>query len=250
MRTIILATIILATIILVSPSYLNGQKSNESTSFYSKNQKKLKENTTDVKHHNISINPLNICLFQQIGITYEYRPGKLGFGITPGYIYANNKAYSNWFIVGPTNLGSLGYYSGFFIVPQINVYLTELHGIDAGGVIYISLKFVYRNMSIDSARSTVWKNYGDGYYLYRKMSDKVNVCGGFIDFGFRYFLNHFFIDLNLGPGLMWVNHDMIVYGEKNGSTPDPIHYYNPPKEEKLYTMRITLNFTLNLGFAF
>jgi len=76
-------------------------------------------------HHYISVNPLNILFFQQVGITYEYKPGKLGFGITAGYIYPNKKEYSNWFIAGPVKYGSLGYYSGFFLVPQVNVYLSK-----------------------------------------------------------------------------------------------------------------------------
>ncbi|MCX6304278.1 MAG: hypothetical protein NT040_04875 [Bacteroidetes bacterium] len=68
------------------------------------------KDTTIQKHH-LSINPLNIVFFQQIGITYEYRPGIIGFAITPGYIYSNNKEYSNWFIAGPTNYGCLGGYA-------------------------------------------------------------------------------------------------------------------------------------------
>jgi len=200
--------------------------------------------------HYISVNPINIILFQQAGITYEYKPGVMGYEISTGYIYPNNKTYSNYFIAGPTNYSSLGNYSGFFVNPQINLYLTKPKHSDEGGAVYISLKFVYKYMHIDSTVSTAWYNEGDGYYLYRKMKDKVNIYGGFIDFGYRYFLSHFFFDLNFGPGFIGVNHKMIISGEKTGPTPDPMHSINPPRLEELHQNHITVNFSLNLGAAF
>jgi hypothetical protein len=193
---------------------------------------------------------LNILLFQQAGITYEYKPGVIGCGVTTGYIYPNKKEYSNYFIAGPTNCGSLGYYSGFFVVPQVNLYLSKPKSLDEGGLVYISLKFVYKYMNIDSTSSTAWSHQGDFYYVWRKMIDDVNIYGGFIDFGYRYYLSHFFFDFNVGPGLMWVNHNMIITAESYGMTPYPIHYINPPRREEVHEKHITINFTLNLGFAF
>lgn len=75
--------------------------------------------------HYISINPLNISLFQQAGITYEYLPKNIGYEISAGYIYPNYKTYNNFFIAGPTTNGSLGDYSGFYIVPDVNVYIAK-----------------------------------------------------------------------------------------------------------------------------
>jgi hypothetical protein len=223
--------------ILTVPLFVHGQK----------NELHLDE---QLPRHYISVNPINILLFQQAGITYEYKPGVMGYGITTGYIYPNYKDYSNYFIAGPTNYGSLGRYSGFFVVPQINVYLTKPKYSDEGGAVYISLKLVYKYMHIDSTVSSAWYNEGDGYYLYRKMIDKVNIYGGFIDFGYRYFLSHFFIDINLGVGSLWLNHEMIISGEKNGSSLDPIYYINPPRQEELHQNHMTINFSLNLGAAF
>ena len=80
--------------------------------------------------------------------------------------------------------------------------------------------------------------------------DDVNIYGGFIDFGYRYYLSHFFFDFNVGPGLMWVNHNMIITAESYGMTPYPIHYINPPRPEEVHEKHITINFTLNLGVAF
>ncbi len=211
------------------------------------------QNSTEVKEahfpkHYISVNPLNMSLFQQMGITYEFKPGIMGYGITTGYIYANKKEYSNYFIAGPTNWGSLGDYSGYFVVPQVNVYLRKPKYVKHSGLVYISLKMVYKYMHIDSTSKTAWYNEGDGYFLYRKMVDKVNIYGGFVDFGYRYVLYHFFFDFNFGVGKMWVNHKMIIAGE--AVNPSPIHYFNPPKRDELHQNHVTINFTLNLGVAF
>jgi len=243
-------TTILVVVTFFSSFCLNGQRIIKSAPYYSNNPKKQNEVSVDVMHHNISINPLNICLFQQIGVTYEYRPGKLGFGITPGYIYPNKKEYSNWFIAGPTNAGSLGWYSGWFVVPQVNLYLTRQKESDEGGVLYIAVKFVYKLMHIDTTSVTVWHNDGDGYGSYRKMFDNVNIYGGFLDVGFRYFLGHFFIDLNFGPGVMWLDHNMTIYAEGYGTSPYNMHYLTPPVEELYHQRSGAFNFTLNLGAAF
>jgi hypothetical protein len=124
--------------------------------------------------HYISVNPLNMKLFQQIGISYEYKAGIAGYGITAGYIYPNYKEYNNFFIAGPTEYGSLGDYSGFFIIPQLNLYLTKPKHEKHGGVIYIALKLVYKHMRVDTTRSTAWSHEED-YYHNRKMIDKVNL---------------------------------------------------------------------------
>ena len=105
-------------------------------------------------------------------------------------------------------------------------------------------------MHIDSTRSTAWYNYGDYYYLYRKMIDNVNIYGGFIDFGYRYVYSHFFFDFTFGPGLMWVNHKMIISGEIESLSPEPMQNFNPPRQEELHQQHVTVNFTLNFGVAF
>jgi hypothetical protein len=200
--------------------------------------------------HYISVNPLNMWLFQQIGITYEYKPGAVGYGIYTGYIYPNKKDYSNYFIAGPTLYGSLGDYSGIFIEPQLNVYLTKPRNTDQTGQVYLAFKGVYKYMHIDSAIHTAWINEGDGYYIYRKMNDKVNIFGAFVDFGFKYYFHHFFFDINIGPGMMFVNHQMTISGESMGSNSNYVHPVNPPRYEELHQKSWTINFTLTLGGAF
>lgn len=82
------------------------------------------------------------------------------------------------------------------------------------------------------------------------MIDKVNIYGGFFDFGYRYIVSHFFFDLNFGPGVMWVNHKMIIAGETEGMKSVPIHTINPLRPEELHEKHVTINFTLNFGVAF
>lgn len=233
-RKIMRITILL--ILLISgPLFIYGQKSDV-------------QKEAHMPKHYISVNPLNILLFQQVGITYEYKPGRIGYGITTGYIYPNKQEYSNWFIAGPTNYGSLGYYSGIFIVPQVNVYLTKPKNVKHTGLVYVSLKGVYKYMNIDSTGRYAWDTHADDYYwVYRKQIDKVNIFGAFADFGFRYIFHHFFLDINLGPGIMFVNHHMIIAGEATG--PYPIHNINPPRREELHEKHVTINFTLNFGVA-
>jgi hypothetical protein len=228
--------IVLIVLLISAPLFMDGQTS-------------VEQKTVHFPKHYISVNPLNILLFQQIGITYEFKPGIIGYGITAGYIYPNKQEYSNWFIAGPTSYGSLGYYSGLFIEPQVNLYLTKLKNPKHGGMIYIALKGVYKYMHIDSVGRYAWDTHSDDYYwVYRRQIDNVNIFGGFIDFGFRYVIHHFFFDINIGPGIMSINHKMIIAGEATG--PYPIHEINPPRYEELHQTYLTINFTLNFGVAF
>lgn len=198
--------------------------------------------------HYFSVNPINCIFFQQLGITYEFKPNRLGYEITAGYVYPNHKSYSNYFIAGPTNNGSLGDYTGFFVVPQLNIYLNKPKNNKRANLIYFSPKIVYKYLYIDSTKTTAWKNQGDGYYLYRKMIDQVNIYGGFIDFGYKFVYHHFFIDLNFGVGILWVDHDMII--SESHSTSNKPYYYNPPIHDHTNENHFTINFTLNVGGAF
>ena len=176
-------------------------------------QGKQESNDIPVAQHFISVNPLNNLLFQQAGITYEYKTGIVGYGLTAGFIYPNHKEYSNYFIAGPTNLASLGDYSGYFVAPQINLYLNKPKYSGHANLIYFALKPVYKFMHIDSTQKTVWSHPYD-YYVYRKMNDNVNIFGGFIDFGYKYYVHHFFFGIEFGLGILAVYHKMVVSFEK------------------------------------
>jgi len=225
---------IIVLFVICLPAFLFGQTNEKQAVHYHKNY--------------LSINPLNSIFFQQVGFTYERRIGGVGLGITPGYIYPNNKDYSNWFIAGPVSYGSLGYYSGYFVVPHVNIYLNKAKITKPKGQIFISIKLVYKNLKIDSTKLTVWENYGDGYAAYRKMNDQVNIYGGFVEFGFRYVFNHFYMESNFGIGVLSTNHDMLIIGK--GTHPSQIETVNPPIQEKKREITPTINFTMNFGIAF
>ena len=104
-------------------------------------------------------------------------------------------------------------------------------------------------MHVDTTNILVWNTEdGDGDYLYRKMNDKVNIWGVFLDFGYRYYFYHCFFDLNCGIGTMWVNHKMMVAGERLGSR--DITDQNHPFSDALHQESLTVNFTLTIGGAF
>jgi hypothetical protein len=204
--------------------------------------------------HFISANPLNILLFQQAGLTYEFKLRHFGFGLTGGEIYANHQEYSNFFIAGPTEEGSLGDYSGYFFVPQINYYFTKQKYRNHAHLFYVSFKFVYKHMSLDSTNVTKWMpaDEGDGYYDWRKMIDKVNIYGEFIGVGYKYALYHVFLQVEFGFGAMEDKHTMIISQEnpENGS-PYPMYYhYNPPERVSAYQNLGSINFNLSIGGTF
>ena len=201
------------------------------------------------RNNYLSVNPINMIFFQQIGITYEYKFDKIGIGISPGYIYANNKEYSNWFIAGPINYGSLGYYSGYYIIPHVNIFILNSKITNDEIQAFLSLKMVYKNLKIDSTQTTVWENYGDGYASYRKMDDNVKIYGGFVDFGFRYLIKHFFVESNFGVGWLWTRHDMVIYG-KGAPYPNDIEDVIPPSHSTKTEFTPTINFTINIGITF
>lgn len=203
---------------------------------------------TSLKRNNyLSVNPINMIFFQQIGITYEHKFDKIGIGISPGYIYANNKEYSNWFIAGPVTYGSLGYYSGYYIIPHLNIYILKSKITNSNIQTFLSLKMVYKNLKIDSTQVTVWENYGSSA-SYRKMDDNVNIYGGFVDFGFRYLIRRFFIESNLGVGVLWTRHDMVVY--EKGIYLNQLETVIPPSESTKTEFALTVNFTINIGITF
>jgi hypothetical protein len=221
-------------------------------SFFIYGQQREDSSKVHLPKHYISFNPLNIIFFQQIGLTYEYKPGTLGYGITAWYIYPNEKEYSNWFIAGPVKYGSLGYYSGFFLVPQVNMYWSKPKNVNNAFLVYLSFKAVYKYMTIDSIYSYAWDTHADDYYwVYRKQVDRVNIFGGFVDFGIKRVWKYFFFDINIGPGLMFVNHNLVIAGETYGlGYHSDVSNIHPPRSETENELHMTINFTLNLGIPF
>ena len=202
-----------------------------------------------VPKHFISVNPANLLFWQQAGISYEFKPGRIGLAVSAGYMYANNWNISYYFIGGPIDYGALGYYSGFYAIPQLNIYaVTKVSGKKVW-MLYASLRGVYRYMTVDSKNYIPWLNdfqreEGD----YRKMDDVVNIRAAFINIGMKFVNHHLFMDINGGYGILDVYHDMTVYG--SSYHPGPGGLYPVPLHDTYYNWHMAVNFNFNVGVVF
>lgn len=222
-------------LVFISPVIIYGQSSDTS------------EATSFPKQY-LSINPLNIALFQQVGVTYEYNPKNIGYEISAGFIYPNYQTYNNFFIAGPTGYGSLGDYSGFYVVPNVNVYLSKQKKNTGTGVSYISLQIVYKYMSIDSTRLTEWEGGDSGYYYL--MNDKCNIFGGFVGLGHKRVFKRFFTDVKVGFGCLSVNHNMMIAGISEYDCFHCIDHYCPHKPETTKELNPSIHFSFKIGLAY
>jgi hypothetical protein len=188
-------------IIIPSSLYIYGQKTDSTAKQH-------------FSHNYFSINPLN-CALQQAGITYEYKTRRFGFSITTGFVYHEYGGLSQWFMAGPSSYeNDYSNYSGFFIDPQINFYLTRKDKInEKGNLSYISIKFVYKHIKCDSTGIYLWENGPDQSGLYRNQVDRCNITGAFISFGVKHYKKHFFYNYYAGLELLNVNHNMVVAGQ-------------------------------------
>lgn len=217
----------------------------------SNGQQSESSNTSHFPKHFISVNPLNCLVFQQIGLTYEYKMDRIGVGGTVGYLYPNHKEYSNFFLAGPTGYASFGDYSGFFIIPQVNFYFKDPKCVDYASLFYITIKPVYRFMRIDSTQWTRWIQIDDGVYDSRKMIDNTHVYGGFFDLGYKMYAYHLFIDFNFGAGGLFVAHDMLISRRVvSNSSSNNAPGYHPAIQDYYSTFHCTVNFTITIGGAF
>jgi hypothetical protein len=199
--------------------------------------------------HYFSINPLNLCLAQQAGITYEFKPGMFGFALGTGYMYRNNSTWSDFFIVGPVYKGQLGYYSGVYVIPQLKFYFKPKMFEKGATMFYVGLRGVYRYMTVDSIGYVPW-SYSEDYETYgcNKMVDKVNIYGAFVNLGMKVLHHHFFFDISIGYGFLNTNHDMFISSFEIKNHIGPI--YSPPKHEVFIDQHQAFNINLSFGGAF
>jgi hypothetical protein len=225
-------------ILLVSYStVIHGQDKDSSASYH-------------LPKHYFSINPLNICLAQQAGITYEFMPGMFGFAVGTGYMYRNNTTWSDYFIVGPRNSeGKLGYYSGVYVIPQLNYYFKQTTFENGAKVFYVALRGVYRYMSVDSIGYVPW-SYSEDFETYgcNKMVDRVNIYGAFLNLGMKFVHNHFLLDWSFGVGYLGLVHDMYISSHEISNHIGPV--YSPPKHEVYKDQHPAFNVNLSIGGVF
>jgi hypothetical protein len=204
--------------------------------------------------HFISFNPFNI-LVKQIGISYEYKPGRFGFGITPGYIYniGDDEGLLRFFIAGFAELGDYGVYKGYFINPQINYYLKKNSPYQHQT--YLSLKMVYKHMHLDSSKAYLWddQNGGNDYNIYRKQVDRLNIFGAFLLVGDKYIKKHYVRDFYCGIGFLLLFHHLIIDGEYMDTSGNDLSNtyqkstFNPPQKLLFEQLNPAITFGINFG---
>jgi len=224
-------------LLIFCSTVIHGQDNKSSTSYH------------PPKHY-FSINPLNLCLAQQAGITYEFKPGMFGFALGTGYMYRNNSTWSDYLIVGPKNIeGKLGYYSGVYVIPQLNFYFKPKKYEKGATMFYVALRGVYRYMTVDSIGFVPWfYSEHDETYGCNKMVDKVNIYGAFINLGMKVLRHHFFFDMSIGYGILGTYHDIFISSEEIMNHIGPV--YSPPKHELFSDQHPAFNINLSFGGVF
>jgi hypothetical protein len=202
-------------------------------------------------YHYFSINPLKCGLFQQAGISYGYRPGRFGFEVAAGYIYPSGFNAGRFFIARTSNYGALEFYKGFFLDPQFNFYLWKPKDAVKATICYLSVKGVYKYMFMDSTHYYIWDHEtgGDDYWLFAKQVDRLNIMGGFVMFGVKHIDKHFYVDFNIGPGMLALNHNLVVAGEGHDMR-DDISNVRPPRRVTFNQYVFTMTMSLSFGVAF
>ncbi len=202
-----------------------------------------------VPKHFLSVNPLTLS-WQQAGVTYEFKPGWFGLAVSTGYMYANNWNPSYFFVNGPVEHGSLGYYSGVYVIPQLNFYFATIKSREHAVMFYAALRGVYRFMTVGSKNYIPWdcQFLTDEEVTYLKMDDKVNIRAAYVNIGMKFVHDHFFMDVNGGYGILDVHHVMTVYGYS--THPGPGGLYPVPLHDTYYDWHMAVNVNFNLGFAF
>jgi hypothetical protein len=200
-------------------------------------------------HNFISLNPINISFIQQLGLTYEYRYKRIGFGLSGGYIYPSKFNIGRLFMARTVNFGPFEFYKGFFCNPQINIYLKNPERLKRNAIVYIAVKGIYKYMHVDSTKYYEWDySRGDYYDIDMKLVDRCHIGGVFVDFGVKYENNGFFIDFNIGPGVLIQQHNAYFAGREDGGGHS--NYPLPLAKDSWTKVYPSINFSLNLGGAF
>ncbi len=202
-----------------------------------------------VPHHFISINPLNTLLLKQYGITYEYKTHRVGIGISSGYMNDSRMNFNRLFIAGSVNHGALEFYNGYYFHPQVNLFLKEFKDNKKSILCYLGLKGIYKEMFCDSSDFHIWDSNtgGDYYWMYRKHKDNLKIKGAFLVFGGRYVKMPFFVDFNIGAGMLYHKHNLIVAADKANSG---TFIFDPPLHRTVQEKHFTGSVSIHMGVSF
>lgn len=199
------------------------------------------------RKHFFAVNPINSALLQQAGLQYEYKPGRFGFALDAGGIYANKWNYSRIFMAATSNHGPFEFYSGYYTRPQINFYLNEANNNKSQSLPYKQAKFIYKHLEVDTTHSHVWYNLeGADQATYRKQFDNTNMMGAFLGLGFKQRYGRFYYECGAAFGVMNIHQDLIVYKEYDHSP--PIGGY--PYYDELTRQFWTASIDVRVGYIF
>lgn len=229
---------IVVVLIIVCSAFVYGQKPDST----SKNS---------FPRHFISVNPINFCLLQQAGLSYEYRYKRFGFGISMGYVYPSRLNVGRFFLARTVDYGAFEFYNGLFCNPQFNFYLKDPNRLKRNTIAYLTVKGVYKYLQVDSTEFHEWHNVnGDAYDVYCKLVDRCHIGGIFLDLGVKYVRNHFTLDFNIGPGFLMQYHNAVIAGRTSYYGANYNSFPNPPPRESWSKLYPTVNISLTLGGAF
>lgn len=199
------------------------------------------------RKHFFAVNPINSAFLQQAGLQYEYKPGRFGFALEAGGIYANSCNYSRIFMAATSNYGPFEFYSGYYARPQINFYLIKANNNTSQTLPYLQAKFIYKHLKVDTTHSHVWYNLeGADQATYRKQFDEAEMMGAFIGFGFKQRIKRFYYELGLAFGVINIHQEMTVFYEYYA--PTPISGY--PYHDELTRQHRTVSIDVRIGYIF
>jgi hypothetical protein len=196
---------------------------------------------------------VRVAFFDQAGLSYEYRYGHFGLGLAAGYKYASGRNYTRLFIATSNNYGAYEFYTGFYAMPQLNLYFNKPRHKKTNLLGYLTIKGNYKYLHVDSTEFYVYNNnVSEDNFYYRRQIDQVNIVGVTGGLGLKLNINHFFIDYNLGVGYIYHEHKMLVAGEKMawGGTFYPGYDPGYPFRDERTFSSPTVNFCLSIGYCF
>jgi hypothetical protein len=201
----------------------------------------------------ISVSPVRVIFFDQAGLTYEYRYGHFGVALAAGYKYASGRNYTRLFIATSNNKGAYEFYTGYYAMPQVNLYFNKPKYRKTNLLGYLTIKGNYKYLHVDSTDFHVYNNnVSEDNFYYRRQIDKVNIVGITGGIGMKLNINRFFIDWNMGVGYIYHDHRMLVAGEKTayGGTFPPGYDPGYPFPDTHTFSSPTVNFNLSIGYCF
>lgn len=179
------------------------------------------------------------CLFQQPGITYEYRTKTFGFGFTAGYIYPANHGGTS-ILLGDWGPGTLGYARGLFMNPQFNYYFPKRWQ-NYSPSFYLGIKPIFKYAFTDSTVDINLYRISKDDFMHVRQQDNYYSYGAMLMLGFKTRINHFFFEIFSGLGWKQNIHESYVVA-KGTNHPHKCAPYNSEIIHNILAMQFGYSF--------